>query len=84
MTIIETFLYFRYKLVVAEEVVEYLKPIQENIARYKSSPEYLVDILKKGNEKAQVIASKTWQEVQFKLGLKYTLQNQNVVTNLNK
>lgn len=65
-------------------MVEYIKPIQENIARYRSNPEYLVDILRQGNEKAQVIASKTWQEVQYKLGLKFTLESQNIVTRVNK
>lgn len=75
---------FRYKIIVAEAVVEYLKPIQENIAKYRSSPEYLVEILRKGNEKAQVIASKTWDEVKYKLGLKYTIESKHIITSVNK
>lgn len=60
---------------VAEAVVEYLKPIQENIARYMSSKEHLVNILKHGNEKARDIASKNWDDVQYKLGLKSSIHS---------
>lgn len=56
--------------------MEYLKPIQEKIMRYLSSPEYLNAILIQGNQKAQDIASATWEEVQYKLGLKCILNNE--------
>lgn len=65
---------FRYKLVVAEAVVGYLKPIQENISRYMQNPDYLTDILRQGNEKAQEIASNTWEELQYKMGFKVSLE----------
>lgn len=75
------FKYFilRYKLVVAEAIVEYLKPIQENIARYMSNPDYLTDVLTQGNGKAQEIASYTWEEIQCRLGLKNMMNNKNIL-----
>lgn len=66
----------RYKMVVAEALVEFLKPIQESIIQYLSNPEYLVDILEQGNQKAQTVANATWEEVQYKLGLRHPLKNQ--------
>lgn len=62
-------------MIVAEAIVEHLKPIQEKIYRYLSNPEYLISILTKGNEKAQEIASKTWVEVQCKVGMNCELGN---------
>ncbi|CAG9862866.1 unnamed protein product [Phyllotreta striolata] len=60
----------KYKLVVAEAVVEYLKPIQSKISNYLENPQYLVDVLEEGREKAEEIALKSWIEVEEKLGLK--------------
>lgn len=81
--LISSIIYYRYKLIVAEAVVEYLKPIQQNITRYMSNLDYLTAVLKQGNEKAQAIASVTWEEVQYKLGLKWRLDNKHKF-NINK
>lgn len=63
--------------------MEYLKPIQENIARYMSNPDYLTYVLRQGNEKAQEVASKTWEEIQCRLGLKNIMNNKDIIK-LNK
>lgn len=72
------YLILRYKLVVAEAIVEHLKPIQENIARYRSNPDYLINVLAQGNYKAQEIASKTWEEIQCRLGLKIMIDSKDI------
>lgn len=33
-----------------------------------NSPEYLIQVLKDGQQKANLIASETWQEVALKIG----------------
>lgn len=59
----------QYKLVVAEAVVEYLKPLQEKIALYQKDPGYITEVLKKGSEKAVEVAVKTVKEVKEAMGL---------------
>ncbi|XP_028132038.2 tryptophan--tRNA ligase, mitochondrial [Diabrotica virgifera virgifera] len=60
-----------YKLVVADAVVNFVTPIQERISGYLSEPQLLLEILEQGREKADDIASKNWDEVQYKLGLNF-------------
>lgn len=70
------FLNFRYKLIVAEAVVEYLKPIQRNINELLKDEEFVLDKLKQGGEKAASIADKTLNEVYYKLGLEFKIEKQ--------
>ena len=56
----------KFKTDLAEIIVEKLRPIQDNLARFKQDRGFIADILKKGQEDATKIASKTRQEV-FKL-----------------
>ncbi|CAH1108561.1 unnamed protein product [Psylliodes chrysocephalus] len=64
----------QYKLVVADAVIEYLKPIQDKISKYLSDSDLLMGILEEGRQKANEIASKNWIEVQNKLGLKFEIK----------
>jgi len=56
----------KFKTDLAEIIVEKLRPIQDNLARFKQDQGFIANILKKGQEDATKIASKTRQEV-FKL-----------------
>nr|XP_023022424.1 tryptophan--tRNA ligase, mitochondrial isoform X1 [Leptinotarsa decemlineata] len=66
----------QYKLIVADAVVEYLRPIQERISHYLSDERHLLEVLKNGQEEASEISSKHWEEVQHKLGLKFKIRKQ--------
>lgn len=59
----------RYKLCVAEAVVEHLKPIRNQIEWYLSRRNDLTDILDAGAAKAREIAQNTLLEVKQKMGL---------------
>ncbi|CAH1117836.1 unnamed protein product [Phaedon cochleariae] len=65
----------QYKLLVADAVVEYLRPIQERISDYLSDQHYLMEVLKIGQEKASEISSSTWQEMQHKLGMTFNVSS---------
>lgn len=58
----------QYKLVLAEVVIEALKPIREKICQYLNSPDYLINVLERGREKAVGLAEDTLQEVKDKVG----------------
>jgi tryptophanyl-tRNA synthetase len=60
---------FRYKLVVAEALVEHINPIRLKIDDYLKNPEYLTSILDEGGDRAREIAEKTIDEVKLKVGL---------------
>lgn len=57
----------RYKLVLADVVIEKLTPIRENILRMTKEPAYLEEILKEGEEKATELATDCWTEVTDKV-----------------
>lgn len=59
----------RYKLIVAEALVEHINPIRLKIEDYMKNPEYLCRIISDGNENAQETAEKTLNEVKEKVGL---------------
>ncbi|XP_055902444.1 tryptophan--tRNA ligase, mitochondrial [Eupeodes corollae] len=59
----------KYKMVVAEAVIEHLKPIRTKINEYLKNPSELVYILDDGREKARTIAEETMAEVKQKVGL---------------
>ena len=59
--------YGHFKTEIAEAVIEFLKPFQEKIKNY--SDEDLQAILKKGADKARVIARETLKDVYAKMGI---------------
>lgn len=59
----------QYKLVVAEAVVEYLKPLQSEINHFLNDSSYLSQVLRVGSEKAAEIARETMTEVKEAIGL---------------
>lgn len=56
----------KFKGDLAEIIVENLRPIQDNLARFKQDRGFIANVLQQGQEDATKIASKTRQEV-FKL-----------------
>lgn len=72
----------QYKLVVAEVVIEHLKPIREKLEKYLSSPEYLCQILDHGAKKASEIAEVTL--VQAKNAVGFVNVKENKIENLRK
>ncbi|MSP34095.1 MAG: tryptophan--tRNA ligase [Rickettsiales bacterium] len=56
----------KFKGDLAEIIVEKLRPIQDNLVRFKQDQGFIADILQRGQEDATKIASKTRNEV-FKL-----------------
>ena len=61
--------YGKFKGDLAEIIVEKLRPIQDNLARFKQDRAFIVDVLKYGQENAAKIANKTRQEVFSLAGL---------------
>lgn len=59
----------RYKFVVAEALIELLRPIREEIERLMSAPDYLEEVLDQGSQRATVLAEITWLDVRQKVGL---------------
>ncbi|KAF7274063.1 tryptophanyl-tRNA synthetase, mitochondrial isoform X2 [Rhynchophorus ferrugineus] len=70
----------QYKMVVADAVVSYIKPIQESISRYLDDKTYLVGILEEGRDKAFGISQNTLEEVHQKMGLKVLLKEATKIT----
>lgn len=73
----------QYKLIVAEAVIEHLKPIQSRIQEYMDNPLYLSHVLKCGSDKAMEIAHKTIVEVKDAVGLSHTVNCKSELKNLN-
>lgn len=59
----------KFKTDLAENLIENLRPIQENIARYKKDPSYIKQVLKDGEQQASEIAVKTRNEIFSLVGL---------------
>ncbi|XP_048207825.1 tryptophan--tRNA ligase, mitochondrial [Perognathus longimembris pacificus] len=59
----------RYKLQVAEAVIEKLAPIQSEIEKLKRDPDHLHKVLKAGSAKAKELAHPVCQEVKKRLGM---------------
>uniref|UniRef100_A0A146M209 Tryptophan--tRNA ligase, mitochondrial n=1 Tax=Lygus hesperus TaxID=30085 RepID=A0A146M209_LYGHE len=58
----------KYKLRVADAVIEKLSPIRSEFIRLLDSKDYLVNVLADGSSKAERIASRTWEEVKTRIG----------------
>lgn len=61
--------YGEFKRDLAEVVISGLKPLQDKYQELTQNPEVLEDILKKGADKARIIADKKLKEVKDKVGL---------------
>ncbi|KAK2715283.1 hypothetical protein QYM36_010056 [Artemia franciscana] len=59
----------KYKLVVADSVIEMLRPIQNNYHRLINEKGYLISVLRDGAERARTVANKTLSEVKKVVGL---------------
>jgi hypothetical protein len=60
---------FRYKLLVAEALIEHLNPIRLKIEDYLKNPDFLHRVLTDGSDRAREIATATMDEVKLKVGL---------------
>lgn len=65
----ETSGYGKFKTDLAESLIEKLRPIQENLRRYKLEQNYIKQILNDGNQAARAIAQKTKSEIFSIVGL---------------
>ena len=61
--------YSELKPVVADHIIEYLKPIQKRRQELEKNLDYVVKVLTDGAKQAREVASKTLQEVKTKMGL---------------
>ncbi len=59
----------KFKNDLAESLIEKLRPIQENLARFKQDPRYIRQVLDEGKNQASEIAKKTRNEVFGIVGL---------------
>lgn len=67
--LISYFPIYRYKLVVAEDVINHFDPIRLKIEDYLQNRDYLVQILRRGQATASERAEKTMQEVKQRVGI---------------
>ncbi len=65
----ETSGYGKFKTDLAESLIEKLRPIQENLTRFKEDQSYIKQVLEDGKKQASEIAAKTKQEVFEIVGL---------------
>lgn len=61
--------YGDFKTTVGECVAEVFRPIRENFALYRKDEQFLIEIAKKGADKASIYATATIEKVYRKLGL---------------
>lgn len=59
----------QYKLLVADVVIEHLRPIRQELTRLLEDKAHLVGLLDLGAARAKAIAASTWAEVRRKVGL---------------
>lgn len=62
--------FYRYKLVLADLLIETLSPIREEFSKLIKEPVYLQEVLKDGTEKATEIATACWYRVKNKVGFR--------------
>ncbi len=60
--------YGTFKKAVGEAVVANLEPIQQKVKELEKNQDYINDVIKQGAEKASVLAKRTLQKVQKKIG----------------
>jgi len=59
----------KYKVVVAEVLIEFLQPIRSKLLDYLQNPEHLIQVLTKGGDKAKGISDPVWDSVCYKVGI---------------
>jgi tryptophanyl-tRNA synthetase len=59
----------KFKLRVAEVLIEHLKPVRNEYNKLLQDPGYIQKVLNRGAERALSIAENTWTEVKQKVGL---------------
>ena len=60
--------YGTFKKAVGEAIVANLEPIQQKVKELEKNQDYINDVIKQGAEKASVLAQRTLQKVQKKIG----------------
>lgn len=63
----------RFKVLVADVLIEKLSPIRNRLQQLMDSPEYLEKVLDTGASQAKEIAENTWSEVSQKIGFQNNL-----------
>lgn len=58
-----------YKLSMAHEIIEVLRPIREKYHHLINEPAYLENVLETGAQRAETHAHETWQDVKRKIGI---------------
>ena len=58
-----------YKMIVADCVIETLRPIRTKIKEYMSDMNYVKSVLDKGSKKARLVAEKNWKDIASSVGL---------------
>ncbi|XP_076646751.1 tryptophanyl-tRNA synthetase, mitochondrial [Halictus rubicundus] len=61
----------KYKLLLADLIIEKLSPIREEFSKLIKEPTYLNEVLEDGKERATEIAEKSWQEIRKKIGFEH-------------
>jgi tryptophanyl-tRNA synthetase len=59
----------KYKLIVAEALIEYLFPIRERMLELLEDRSYLLSVLKLGSDKAQELGQPVWDKVCYNVGI---------------
>ncbi|XP_053658598.1 tryptophan--tRNA ligase, mitochondrial [Anopheles marshallii] len=59
----------QYKLIVADALIEHLRPIRERMERYTQDVGFLASVIEEGSERARTIAEQTIDEVKQKIGV---------------
>lgn len=67
----ETIKYSEFKPILAESIIEKLKPIREKRKHYENNPNLVEKILFEGTQKARKVASETLKKVKEKMFLNY-------------
>lgn len=63
--------YSELKTILAESIIEKLKPVREKRKQYEDNPKIVEEILFEGTKKARVVASETLKKVKEKMFLNY-------------
>jgi len=58
----------KYKAVIAEALVEYLRPIRKHLGELKNDPGYLLQVLDKGRQRAEELGMPQWEGVCSRVG----------------
>ncbi|XP_076621290.1 tryptophanyl-tRNA synthetase, mitochondrial [Colletes latitarsis] len=75
----------KYKLMLADFIIEALSPIRQEFSKLINEPTYLEQVLKDGTEKATEIATDCWYQVREKVGFvnhASRVNNKQVIENL--